>query len=116
MSRKAKHDIAPAMRANFMKALQIYRKRHNKTLPEALADWLEEKPIEVINAMSKFAVKESRVEAKVDHQHKHTHESVSETAEWLTDMLRTSEKGKTKESSESRPLLPSEIPPKPSRH
>lgn len=115
-NRKGKHDIAPAMRASFLSALQIYRKRHGKTLPEALADWMEEKPIEVINAMAKFTVRETKVEGSVEHKHQHTHESVSETTEWIEGMLRTSEKGEAQEPSEARSVLPAKVSAKPTRH
>ena len=81
---------------------------------EAFSEWAEGNREIFYKLFVQILPKEHKVDGGITHQH--THESVSETAEWLTDMLGASEKGKTKESSESRPLLPSEIPPKPSRH
>jgi hypothetical protein len=66
-TRKGKYDIAPAMRAAFLAAIKEVEQREGKTLAELMADWLEKDPIAMLNAMSKFAERETCVQAAHDH-------------------------------------------------
>lgn len=57
-----------------------------------------------------------KVEGKLDHDIRHTHEGLPESLGWLTEMLGGQTGSKAEESSEARPLLPDTLPPESSRH
>ena len=60
-NRKGKHDVAPMVRGAFLSALDLYKERHGKTFSETICDLLEEDPLGVLNAVSKFTVREKDV-------------------------------------------------------
>jgi hypothetical protein len=84
-TRKGKPDIAPAMRAAFLAAIKLVEQREGKTLAELMADWLEKDPIAMLNAMSKFAERETCVQAA--HDHALTPASFSATREFLESVV-----------------------------
>ncbi len=86
-NRKGKHDIAPVMRASFLNAIEILKKETGRTFPEIMAEWIQADPVAMINAISKFAVKERNVSGSLDVNHRHSHESVSETSSWIEGCL-----------------------------
>lgn len=85
--RRGKHDIAPVIRASFIEGLRKVQQRTGKTFSDIMADLIEEDPIEVLKAVSKFTVREKTVDVsgKVDHEHKHL--LVSETEKWLDSWI-----------------------------
>ena len=117
MGAKAKHDIAPLIRGGFRRGLMKYMSKHNKTLSDVFTDWIETDGIgNVIRSLSPYNVREARLEKKVNHEHKHTHEGLSETLGWVTEMLGGETHSPTQESSASRPILSDSIPPEQNRH
>ena len=117
MGAKAKHDIAPLIRGGFRRGLMKYMSKHKKTLSDVFQDWIEADGIgNVIRSLSPYNVREARLEQKVNHEHKHIHEGLSETLGWVTEMLGGKEEGSPQESCETRPLLPDSLPPEQSRH
>jgi hypothetical protein len=60
--KKGKHDIAPMVRGAFLEALNIMKQKHGKTFSEIIADWMEKHPLAVLNAVSKFTVRETKNE------------------------------------------------------
>lgn len=90
-SRKGVTDIAPAIRGAFLKALEIHKERHNKTFPETMADWLEENPIALMNAVAKFTIQEKHVSGNLKHDHTHKHEGLQNADSRITDLLRQGE-------------------------
>lgn len=95
MSRKAKHDVAPMVRGAFIAALERIKQEDGKTFSEIIADWLRVDPAGVLNAVSKFTVREANVKGKVDHDHTgtviHKHEEVDVTKAWIEQVIGDSE-------------------------
>ena len=92
------------MRHAFIKGIGIVARRAGKTVPELMAEWIEEDWKAVITAMGKYTVRESAVTGKVEHEHKHDHahrvEPVTETGRWLAGLAGA---GADSEMPESRP-------------
>jgi len=57
------HDISPLVRAQFLRAIEIHKKRTGKSFAEVLADMLERDLLGTLNTVAKFNVKESKVDA-----------------------------------------------------
>jgi len=64
-------DMAPVMRKAFLESIKVIQRRTGKKFPEIMADWLEENPATMLNAISKFAVREHTVKGNIDHVHTH---------------------------------------------
>ena len=97
MGKKASHDIAPTIRGAFIRAAKRLE-NDGKPLSDILYDSLKEKPLETLNAISRFIIRESTVTGNVKHDHKHTHEPISESSEWIAGLL-----GTTKSSAIKKP-------------
>lgn len=89
MGQKAKHDVAPIIRAAFIRGLGIYCRERGKTTSEVMAEWIAEDWKAVLNAVGKYTVRENTVSGQINHDHKHTHGTVSESAEWIERTLGT---------------------------
>ena len=62
MGRHVKHHIAPLIRGAFISALNIVGDRRRQTLPEMVAQEIEDKGfLTVLQAVSRFTEKESNV-------------------------------------------------------
>jgi len=116
MGAKAKHDFSPMLRRNFIEALKEHARNKGKTIAQVMEGWIEEDWKAVLNAMSKFAPRETKVTGNVSHKHEHTHEQLSDTSAWIEGGSGTGQEGETQEPSENRSLLSAEIPLKSSRH
>jgi hypothetical protein len=57
------YNFAPTVRAQFLRAIEIYKKRTGKSFADVLADVLERDPLGTSNAIAKFTVRESKVDA-----------------------------------------------------
>ena len=95
--KKQTHDIAPVVRAAFLNALEELKNRHGKTFSQIMADWMEKDPIAVINAVSKFTVREAKLEGKIEHEHKHV--AISRVNDWLEQFTGSGEDSDTKTTS-----------------
>jgi hypothetical protein len=101
-TRKGKYDIAPVMRAAFLAAIKLVERREGKTLAELMADWLEKDPIAMLNAMSKFAVRETCVQAA--HDHTLTPASCRATREFLGSVVDQERAKAPSEAIHNRPV------------
>ena len=62
MGRHVKHQVAPLIRGAFISALEIVGDRRRQTLPEMVAQEIEDKGfLTVLQAISRFTEKESNV-------------------------------------------------------
>lgn len=95
MSRKAKHDIAPVVRSAFLRALERIKEEDGKTFSEIIADWMRKDPGAVLNAVSKFTVREANVKGQVSHDHSgtvvHKQEPADLTKAWLEGVMQDEE-------------------------
>lgn len=89
MSRKGKHDVAPVVRSAFLTALERIKNEQGITFSQIIAKWMIEDPGAVLNAVSKFTVREAKLEGKVEHEHKHV--GVSQINDWLAEFTKGSE-------------------------
>lgn len=64
-NRKGKHDVSPIVRGAFLEALKRIKREDGKTFSEIIANWLREDPGAVLNAVSKFTVRESNLTADI---------------------------------------------------
>lgn len=71
--------------------------KRGKVISEILADEFEKNPIKFMELASKLMPRE--IQGKMEHEHKHTHESISATSEWITDMLGADQESETKKPS-----------------
>lgn len=63
MGAKAKHDLAPIVRAAFCRALEL-KEKEGKTFSELMKDAIDEQGIlAVLDRLSKYTVRESKIEA-----------------------------------------------------
>jgi predicted oxidoreductase len=109
MSRRGKHDIAPIIRNGWMEGVTIVARRRGMTVPELFAEWIEADPIAVLNAVARYTVREKSVSGKVEHEHRHTHEPISDTAGWIEGVLGEIEEGKITKSLPNGSLLPAAV-------
>lgn len=100
-SRKAKHDIAPAMRAAFLEAIEKLKIKKGKTFSEIMADWLDEDPIAMMNAISKFTVRENHNTGSVTIEHSY---SDLERANRLDALLESARARRDGQALEQRPV------------
>lgn len=100
-NRKGKHDVSPMVRGAFLNALEKIKKEQGKTFSDIIVDMLEEDPHKTLMAISRFAVREKEVtgEVKHDHKHDHVHKKLSETAQWLNEIV-----GSGEDRSPQKPL------------
>lgn len=86
-SRKGLHDIAPKIRAGFVRAAA---RKGNGNAEEAIATQIEklwEKDfLAILQAIGKFTVRENKVSGKIEHEHDHKHRSLSETDAWIAEV------------------------------
>jgi len=76
MGTKAKHHVAPIVRGAFLEALERIKDEDRKTYSEIIADWIRGEMVDgkpsysgmadVLNAVSKFNVRESAVEGEIN--------------------------------------------------
>jgi hypothetical protein len=97
------HDISPLVRAQFLRAIEIHKKRTGKSFAEVLANKLERDLLGTLNTVAKFNVKESKVDAcgSVPLEVRGLPATDPLFAEYLAQ--RKSER--LSESSEDRPIL-----------
>ena len=115
--RKAKHDIAPAIRAAFLKGFEKYCRSKGMTYSDAMKEMIEQEGLGfALDRVSKFAVRENTVKGTVEHDHKHTHVAVSEVNDWLKQFAGQSEDSDVKTIDQDRSVLPLEVRPESSRH
>lgn len=63
MGAKAKHDLAPIVRAAFCRALEI-QEEQGRTFSQLMSDAIDEHGIlQVLDRLSKYTVRESKIEA-----------------------------------------------------
>ena len=90
---KGSCDVASKIRNAFLSAIS-----NGKPLEEILEEKLKEDPLGTLRAISPFCPKEVSVDGKLEHEHRH--ESVSETAQWLAEVI---ESGSDSESTKPLP-------------
>ncbi len=69
MGSKAKHDIAPKIRAAFFRA--IARKGGDEELATLIGNSMDNDFIATLNVISKFTVREQAVTGNIKHDHDH---------------------------------------------
>ena len=95
------------MRGNFLKALDIHTDKLGLTIPEIMAEAMEEHGFfYVLDRMTKFIEHSSTVKVDGRVKHEHTHGRLSETDAFLEGVFARREEDAPEESSEERPLLP----------
>ena len=115
--RKAKHDIAPAIRAAFLKGFDKYCREKGITYSDAMKEMIQAEGLGfALDRVSKFAVRENTVKGTVDHAHKHTHIAVSEVNNWLKQFAGQSEDSNPETIDQDGSVLSLEIWPESSRH
>ena len=68
VSKAVRHPVAPLVRGAFIQALRIVGDRRRQTLPEMVAQEIEEKGLVIVlQAISRFAEKESNVAVEVSN-------------------------------------------------
>lgn len=112
---KSSHDIAPMIRGAFIRAAKGLED-DGKPLSSVIRKCLEDNPLATLQAISKFIPREANITGTVAHDHKHTHEQLSETSTWIEQTILGIEASKAEESSQDRPLFLDQVPIKPSRH
>lgn len=66
MSRKGKHDVSPIVRGAFLEALEKIKREEGKGFSTIIKEWIEKDGIgPVLQAVSRYTVKESKVDADV---------------------------------------------------
>lgn len=83
-NRKGTHDIAPIIRAAFVRAVARLEDG-GKELADLIEKSLQEDLKGTLTAVAKYTVREAAVTGKVEHEHTHEHSIVglSETAGFL---------------------------------
>lgn len=106
MGAKAKSDIAPVLRTAFLAALDIVKDKRGLTLPELMADLIEQEGLlAVMDRMSKFAIKEKNVNTSVDVSGRITHVGLSRTDELLAEIAARRPVRAFEEPVQDRPVL-----------
>lgn len=71
MSRKGKHDIAPLVRAAFVRGFEKYCRKKGMTYSDAMQALIEEQGLGyVLDRVSRFTVRENTVQGKIEHEHR----------------------------------------------
>jgi len=107
MPKDVLHPISPRIRGAFLKALKEKSRRDGKTFSQLMLDEIDEHGLLlVMEKVGKFAERSHthRVRGEVDH--KHTHERLPETTEFIEGVLSGGTFASPEEPSEERPLLP----------
>lgn len=91
-----RYDCAPQIRAAFMASLKEAQWRTGKTLPELMCDWLLEDPVKMLTAISRFQVRESKVDVT---RRTVASESISETMDFIRTIISEQSQSDTKEPS-----------------
>lgn len=92
MGAKAKHDVAPTVRASFLKGLEKYCRKRGITYSDAMAEMIEAEGLGyALDKVSKFTVREQTTTAKVTHVHKQPTDL--ELAQELAAILTTGQEG-----------------------
>jgi len=79
-TRKSKHDVAPWVRHNFLKAIRELVRRKGVSAHHIMADWLEEDPLGTLRAVALFQERQRvDVTGSVSHKHDHDHRAVAES-------------------------------------
>jgi len=106
-NRRGRHDVAPVVRGAFLRALEQIKEEDGKTFSEIIADWLREDPGAVLNAVSKFTVREKEVSGNIQHDHDHTHihYAVQEIEGWIAGAIAREEDSGSAPSLPHRPVL-----------
>lgn len=87
-----RYNVAPKIRCEFLKAIEILARRHNRSFADIMADWLEEDPIAMFNAMAKFTLREKSLEI-VNRQKTNDEKSDEELKAEMNGILHKTEKG-----------------------
>lgn len=108
--RSGKNDIAPTIRGAFLTAIGNIEKDTGKTFSKLMQECIEENGLlAVLDRVSKFTVREKKIEGKVNHEHQHTIKPVSESLEWLEAVIDSGQDSSPKEPMPDRPILPATI-------
>lgn len=103
--RKAKHDIAPAIRASFLRGLEKYCRKKGMTYSDAMAEMIETEGLGyALDRVSKFTVRENTTTAKVTHEHKRQPTDL-ELAQELAAILVTGTEGQDSQISGIQTLV-----------
>jgi glutamate synthase domain-containing protein 3 len=94
VGKKATHDYSPRYRVAIFRALQQVAKQNGRTLSQQFAVWMEEDWKKVLEFAAKIAPREAKVQGSISHDHRHTHESLQETDEFLRTVLERAEPAK----------------------
>lgn len=90
---KSAHDIAPVIRGAVVRAIKILEDKaknprsKGKSLSELIAEGFETNPAVMLNAVARFMPREVKVDANVEHEHRHTVVEVSQITEWIAETL-----------------------------
>ncbi len=114
-SRKGKYDVAPIVRHAFLNAMKEVSRRKGKNFSAVMADWLEENPIQTLNAVSKFLVREKKVEGHVEHNHQHNGLS-GEAERLIAELAGVGANPGNAKAGEDGSLLPPEACSQSTRH
>lgn len=114
-NRKGKHDIAPIIRAGLENGIKELVRREGKVFSAIVADWLQDNPIAVLNAVSKYNIRESKVSGSVKYNHEHKAVS-GETDSLIEQLIQIGTNRDDAEVSEDGSVLPAETCTKPTRH
>jgi len=88
----------------FLRALSRDFKEHGEM---CIIKMREEDNTQYIKMVAQLLPKESHVDKKVEHEHHHTHESISSTLDFIEGAIRTREDFPHEESVQDRPVLSS---------
>ena len=86
---KGSCDVASKIRNAFLAAIT-----NGEPLEKILETKLKEDPLGTLRAISPFCPKEVSVDGKLEHEHRH--ESVSETAQWLAEVIESGSDSESK--------------------
>jgi len=80
-----RHDMAPQIRNAFIASLKEAQYMSGKSLPTLMAEWLLEDPYKMLTAISKFNVREGRLD--VTNRTAPPNESLPDTLEFLRTIV-----------------------------
>jgi len=98
-----RHDMAPQIRCAFIAALKRVQHRTGKDLPDVMLDWLLEDPYKMLLAMSKYNLRDSTINATVDHTVKS--EPLSTTVDFIRSVIAEQDAGQNAVDVQERPVL-----------
>lgn len=100
MGTKAKNDFAPNVRRAIYDGMLLAAKRKGQTLTEMAADWVDKDWQGALNALAKFAPRETTIKGKIDVQH-HLPDSNTSKA-WLEQQMQAIEGEVVREALEDK--------------